>query len=66
MILPRRGLRHLVVSVGLLVVPVSTVKVVRPVVIRLNSPLPLATLGTGVSLGAVGMFAVDPGERIAG
>ena len=57
---------HLGVSVRLLVVPVGTVDVVRPVVIRLNSPLPLATLGTGVSLGAVGMFAVDPGERIAG
>ena len=50
---------HLVVSVRLLVVPVSAVDVVRPVVVHLD-PL-LATLRAGVSLGAVRMFTVDPG-----
>ena len=65
MILTVRSVRvpHLVVSVRLLVVPVSAVDVVRPVVVHLHSAL--ATLWTGVSLGAVGMFTVDPGVVIA-
>ena len=52
------GVAHLGVSVRLLVVPVSAVDVVRPVVIHLSSPL--AALRAGVSLGAVGMFTVNP------
>ena len=64
MVLTQRSVGHLVVSVRLLVVPVGAVDVVRPVVVRLTSPCSaLATLGAGVSLGAVRMFAVDPEVR---
>ena len=55
---PLHPVPQLGVGVRLLVVPVSAVDVVRPVVVHISSAL--ATFRTGVSLGAVRMFTVDP------
>ena len=60
MVLSGGVLGHLGVSVCLLLVTlhISAVDVVGPVVIHLRSSL--ASFRTGVSLGAVRMFTVDP------
>ena len=66
-----RGVRcHLGVSVCLLLVPlhVSAVDVVGPIVAGpvLAHLLDLACFGAGVSLGAIGMFTLNPGARSSG